>query len=219
MTTRARGPEAKDERRRQLKDAAREVFDGGTFAEVTMAAVVGRAGLAKGTIYLYYRTKEALFLEVLADELDAWFEALGAELPAGAPPEASAGALADTLVARPRLLRLLALLHAVLEENVDVDTAREFKTRLAERLLAADAELGPRIPGFGRGDLARLLLRTHALVVGLGAMASPSAPVAAVLCDPALAFLRVDLRAELAAALADWLRGWTPISGGPAPAR
>jgi hypothetical protein len=52
------------------------------------------------------------------------------------------------------------------------------------------------------------MLRTHALVVGLAAMARPAPVVAEVLTDPALAWMRVDLRTELTEALAGWLRGW-----------
>ncbi|MES2637890.1 MAG: TetR family transcriptional regulator [Myxococcota bacterium] len=210
---RARAPEAKEDRRRQLRDAARAAIDVGTpYADVTMADVSRRAGLAKGTSYLYFSSKEALFLEVLTEDLAGWFDALAnraTTLPAGAAaPVAFAEALADTLLERPRMVRLLGLLHVVIEANIDLDTARAFKRSLGEQMLRADAAIGPWIPGFEAGDVARLLLRTHALVVGLGPMATPAPAVAEALAEPALAWLRVDFRTELVAAVAGWLRGW-----------
>jgi len=210
---RARRPEDKDQRRRQLTDTARVVFDEGTpFAALTMAAVATRAGLAKGTSYLYFPTKEALFLEVLREDLDGWFAALGAAISAlpacDASPEALAEALTETLLACPRLLRLLAMLHAVLEANLDRESALQFKTFLASRLSQTDTMLHPRFPGFQEGDVARLLLRTHALVVGLEGMASPSAVVVDVLETPDLRWLKVDLRTELVATVSALLRGW-----------
>ncbi len=47
-----------------LKAAAEEFFEHG-FSRATMAAVARRAGLAKGTAYLYFPTKEALFAGVV----------------------------------------------------------------------------------------------------------------------------------------------------------
>ncbi|MDP2314325.1 MAG: TetR family transcriptional regulator [Pseudomonadota bacterium] len=209
---RARAPEAKEDRRRQLCDAARAALDVGTpYADVTMAEVSRRAGLAKGTSYLYFPSKEALFLEVLTGDLSGWFDTLAARaaaLPAGAAHLGFAEALADTLLERPRMLRLLGLLHVVIEANLDVETACAFKTRLGEHLLRADAAIGPSLPGLGEGDVARLLLRTHALIVGLGPMSTPPPAVAAALADPARAWLRVDFRTELVEAVAGWLRGW-----------
>lgn len=205
---RARRPEQKEDRRRQIKDAARAVFDGGAaFSAITMADVAARAGLAKGTGYLYFPTKEALFLDVLVDELEEWFAALVPAVLAAEGPDAVARVVTGTLLARPRLLELLSLLHAVLEQNLDSASARAFKTFLADRMVAVDAALAPAFPGFGPGDVARLLLRLHALVVGLVGMSRPPPVVAEALAAPELAFLRVDLGAELEATLAALIRG------------
>lgn len=208
---RARKPEDKGARREQIKDAARALLDEGqSFSAIAMGEVMARAALSKGVAYLYFPTKEALFLEILMDDLDAWFGELEAALAGeAAGPAVVAGALAGTLCARPRLLGLLTLLHAVLEENLDLASARAFKQRLSERLLAADAALLPHLPGFAPGEAARLLLYTHALVVGLVGMSRPSPAVAEALADPALAWMRVALEPALREALAALLGGWS----------
>ena len=206
---RARRPEDKEGRRRQILDAARVLFDADTpFAALTMAEVARAAGLAKGTPYLYYPTKEALFLAVLLEDLAEWFGVLHPALLTIEPsPDAVAARIADTLVARPRLVRLLGLLHAVLEANIDLETARAFKRALAGALGGAGEGVEQRLPGFAPGDFPRFLLRLHALVVGLGAMSRPSPVIAQVLAEPGMEGLRVDLRTELQAAVRDWLRG------------
>lgn len=217
---RARRPEDKADRRAVIKAAAAALLDEGVAVHaVNMATLMARTGLAKGTAYLYYPTREALLLDVLVDELEAWFAQVADELPAVPPePEALAGALTRSLVGRPRLVTLLGALHAVLEANIDPATARGFKGFLAERIAALDVALRPVFPGFGEGDVARLLLRTHALVVGLVGMARPGPAVAEALADPALAWLRVDLATELEAGLAGWLRGGIggAVPGAPA---
>lgn len=216
---RARSADAKDQRRQQLCVAARDLADRGVpLSALTMADVARSAGLAKGTTYLYFSSKEALFLEILIEEIDGWvaelvpgLERLATDRPADLPG-ALAELLTTTLLARPRMLRLLGELHG-LEAGVDVDTARRFKERLAAAILAADAAARA-LPGFAEGDLARLLLRTHALVVGLAPMSAPAPAVATVLADPALVWMRVDLGPELRGALTDWLRARLADDGG-----
>lgn len=210
---RARRPEDKEERRRQILDSARALLDADTpFAALTMADVARAAGLAKGTPYLYYPTKEALFLAILLEDLGEWFGVLRAGLLEVSPtPDAVAERIAATLSARPRLVRLLGLLHAVLEENLDLDTARAFKRSLAVALGGAGEGLEQRL-SLAPGTFPRLLLRLHALVVGLGAMSRPSPVVATVLAEPGMEGLRVEFEPELRAALADWLRGMSQRS-------
>jgi AcrR family transcriptional regulator len=210
-TKRARNPEAKDERRADIVRAALELFTDHAYDRVTMAALARRTGLAKGTVYLYFGTKEAVFLGLLLDRLDEWFEALAPRLEA-APPEAPtrdlAGIFAHSLAERPELIRLLGLLHTTLERNIDVGLASEFKRRLAAQMARPGHLLEQRIAGFGEGDGVRLMMRMHALVVGIGQMAHPSEAVATALAQPELAVFRIDFERELTDVLEVLLRGW-----------
>jgi hypothetical protein len=63
------------------------------------------------------------------------------------------------------------------------------------------------LPQLPPGGGVRLLVRVHALVVGLRQMADPSASVAEVLRRDELAVLRIDFEAELAASVAALIRG------------
>jgi AcrR family transcriptional regulator len=53
------------DRRDAILAAALEEFAGCGFAETRLDAVAQRAGVAKGTIYLYFRDKESLFQELV----------------------------------------------------------------------------------------------------------------------------------------------------------
>ncbi len=59
---RARSEDQKAERQAVILSAARDMIDETGFDGVTMSALAKRAGLAKGTLYLYVRSKEELFL-------------------------------------------------------------------------------------------------------------------------------------------------------------
>jgi AcrR family transcriptional regulator len=69
MRRRARNEDDKRERRAALVAAALATFDETSYEAVTMTSVAVRAGLAKGTLYLYFGTKEDLFLSVVEDRL------------------------------------------------------------------------------------------------------------------------------------------------------
>lgn len=208
---RARADADKLQRRAEILRAAAEAFAAAPYAAVTMADVAQRAGLAKGTVYLYYATKEALFLQLVIEALASWFAAVATALTderAQLEADALARLLVRTLTAHGELTRLLPILHPVLEQNIDEALALSFKRSLREQTAAAGALLEQRHAGLRAGDGVRFLLRLHALVIGLHAMASPSPTVARILELPELAPLRVDFAAELQATIAALLRGW-----------
>jgi AcrR family transcriptional regulator len=192
---RARSELQKGERRTQLKEAAATALVGGLpYERIKVEAIAATAGVAKGTAYIYFPSKEALFLELTLDELDGWTAELE-PLLSEAPP---ARALAISLAARPLLVRLLGMLHAVLEHNVDLDTGRWFKHAVLLRFTRLTELLAPHV-GDGRPD--RFLLQLHALAVGLGGMAHPGPVMEEVLQDEELQVMRVHFAADLERAL------------------
>lgn len=54
-------------RREQILDAAVEVFGSKGYAEATVAGIAAAAGIAKGTFYLYFPSKEEIFTAILAE--------------------------------------------------------------------------------------------------------------------------------------------------------
>ncbi|HET7611318.1 MAG TPA: TetR family transcriptional regulator [Rhodanobacteraceae bacterium] len=204
---RAVNGEQKARRRRAILDAALELFDARGFERVSVAEVAARTRLAKGTLYLYFPTREALFLALLTEQFEAFFDALDAALERPVSRDAFVDHLVRDLHARPRLLRLIAVMHTVLERNVDLDTALEFKRFLAARAQASGARIDTRVRGVPTGFGQRLLLWLHALAIGLHHMAEP-APVVrqAIRADPRLAAFDIDFPHELRAMLTRLLR-------------
>lgn len=213
LPQRARKDEDKEARRRLLLDEAQRILARTPYAEVRLAEVAEAAGLAKGTLFLYFPTKEALFLALLDEGLAAWFAKLEARLAEGGGrwgAERVARAVTDTLEGEEVLERLLPLLNTVLEHNVERAQVDGFKRRLAGHLTRAGALLEKRLPALGAGEGARVLLHVNALVTGLRQMAD-EAPVVRQVLDavPELAPLRIDFTRELSFALTLYLRGLT----------
>lgn len=60
----------KQEKRAAILKAARTEFDGRRFDEVKLDEIAARAGVGKGTLYLYFKNKDDLFLQLAVDGMD-----------------------------------------------------------------------------------------------------------------------------------------------------
>jgi AcrR family transcriptional regulator len=210
LPLRARKDEDKEARRRLILDEALALYTATSYAEVKMADVAERSKLAKGTVFLYFPTKEALFLALLEDLLFAWFEKLDGLLSSGEGRWTGARlarTVAESLEGQEPLTRLLALLQTVLEQNVTEEQVRGFKERLLMALVRTGALVEKRLAFLQPGEGGRFLLHLHALVTGLRQMADVAPVTRGVLDLPHMAPLRVDFTCELTAALTHLLRG------------
>lgn len=211
LKQRARKEEDKLARREAILATAASLLGRREFATITMAEVARRCGLAKGTLYLYFKSKEELFLAALEVQLAGWFDDVAEELARRAPLDARTfGAMvAHSLAERPTLTDLLTILHTVLERNIDPATALGFKLMLRDKVTAGGAVLERALRGLPPGGGARLLLRVHALVVGLRQMADPGPEIARVLAREDLALLRVEFESEVASVVEALVLGMT----------
>ncbi|PRY02661.1 TetR/AcrR family transcriptional regulator [Allonocardiopsis opalescens] len=126
------GAAAERERRAErILDTARELLVSWGYRRVTVEEVARRAGVGKGTVYLHWRTKEALFLAVLARiklALNRLVVAAVREDPAGLMPSRMARtvylAAHDDPAARVVMLgdteTLGRLAHVAAESHADV---------------------------------------------------------------------------------------------------
>jgi len=195
------------------------LFASRSYDDITVAAVARAAGVAKGTVYLYFESKEALFLQLVLEHLGPWFDALAPRLAVVEGPDALGELVASELAARPVLVRLLAIVHTALERNVNVGTALEFKRTVLGWMRAAAARLDacflvrdPPRDGIV-GDGLRAMNRLYALVLGVYQISSDAHPATVARhatapgWAPELAALEVDFQTELAASVADMMRG------------
>jgi AcrR family transcriptional regulator len=203
LLNRERRIRAREKRRRrhdEILAAGDHLFVRQPWPAVTLDIVGRRIGVAKGIASLHFATKEELFLEVLKQRLGAWFEHTEDVLErAGAPlePERFAVALAADLAGRPELTRLLALLHNVVEQNVEVIPVQLFTDWMRKRALALAGLIESRVSGFEAGAGAAFLRRLALVALGMRQTATPSGVFALALQDEALEPFRADPGDEL----------------------
>ncbi|MCB9133839.1 MAG: TetR family transcriptional regulator [Anaerolineales bacterium] len=208
MPPRAISDEQKLARQQTILATAWTMFQETDYTTVTMAGIAERLGLAKGTMYLYFPTKEEMFLAIMMDQLAAWFDEMDGDLSQGEmlTPEDVAMRIVSSLAVRPGLSRLLAILSTVLEQNVSYEAALGFKQRLGVHLARTGALLEDRVAMLPLGAGARFLLRLHALIVGLYHLAAPAPVVQQVLARPEMQGFIVDFDAELSALITTLLK-------------
>lgn len=208
---RARTLQDKDLRRNDLLQAAAELFAQTDFDGVTIANIARHAGVAKGTAYLYFSCKEAVFLELVQAELILWEADLNVALqalPTVRNTDAVPASIARTLSERPMLGRLLVLLHSVIEPQLDLESAHAFKIFLRDLVGRLGNTLIQHIPGLGPEQAVTLVMQIHALIISVTQLASPPPVIAQVLAkDASLQLMCIGFEPFLAATLHTLLRG------------
>ena len=202
-------------RRQTVLSAARELFVEAGFFDVSMSMIAKRASVAKGTVYLYYKTKEELFLELSRLDLEDWFDDLMGKLRSlPENPESSefVSVICSTLEGRQTAIRLLSLLHLVLEKNVSHEEVLKFKLDLMERSQIAGAEIERLLTFLKLGQGSEFLGAIHCQIIGWGQMSDISPVVNEVLEDERVAPLRIDFQTSLQTSLLCMVEGMKKLS-------
>lgn len=171
---RARTADEKADRSAALVTAARELFSGEEYSAVSVQEIARRAGVAKGTVFLYFPTKEALGLAVVGELLGEWSAELAERLGAlerPASPSTVAAAARRSLEGRGDLLRLLGLLSGLLEANGGSEAVAAFRREMLRSAATLGTQLEAALPFLRRGEGLEVVLTLHALMIGIHHMA------------------------------------------------
>ena len=109
----------KRERRRQILEAAKYVFAVAGYHGASIHAIIDRANIARGTFYLYFESKSAVFSSILDEAMEnlrRHMHRIDVENPNAAPPQVQlraqiVGALQYVVQDRPLAMLLLSAGH------------------------------------------------------------------------------------------------------------
>jgi len=127
INQRARSAEQKALRRQAVLEAAEKYFNVVGYEAFSMAQLAKNTGVAKGTLYLYFNTREELFLTLYEQSLIRWSQVFIGDLSDSMTSKAYAQALYQTAVADSTFLPLLIRLEHVIEHNVAIPRLIESK--------------------------------------------------------------------------------------------
>lgn len=180
--------------------AAEELLRRWSYADITMDRIADRAGFAKGTLYLYFRTKEALFLRLYEQHAEAWYAELAGLAGLGSHAvEAAAAArvIASTLSSHRMLIQLHGLIHSSLAPNIDHESLVDFMSRHRRRMSQLAPVLAARINGLSEENALRFLVRLEVVAGGLSWAAFGGPKLDPALEDSDLAVFQIDFEEEL----------------------
>jgi AcrR family transcriptional regulator len=202
---RARAPEDKSQRRSTILRAAEGLLERREAADACSVELLARkAGLAKGTVYLYFRSREEVLLAVHEKQSHELFDVVERALAA---PDADAEHVVRAglryLRAHPQFYPLAASCRTMLDTNVSTEAALAFKVGIGNRLQALGKGIERLYPGLKPGGGAMLLMNSYALIIGLWQLADPPQSLRAVMDRPEMAIFKLDFEKQLTAAVLD----------------
>ena len=207
---RALDGEDKEARRQAILDAAERLFSDRQ-ALANVADVADAAGLAKGTVYLYFQTKEEIYLALHARGVGHFFNALIARLDDETP------FLFDEMYALSQLHLLDSPTYMPLSTScmgfapnaVPLEAAMQFQTQMTSWMVTAGTGIERHFANLAPGEGVRLLKHSYALMIGLYSLRSERSNI-----DPKCPVIpgMGSYQAEASLALA---RYWAQVTGIP----
>ncbi len=158
-------------RREAILAAALDEFSARGYEGARLDDVARRAGVAKGTIYLHFRDKEALFQELVRSVLNPLVAALEAVPQADLPVRVTVERITDLFVREVYGTRRKDVIRLILNEGPRFPALAEFYYReVVARILAAIRGLMRR--AIARGELTSdVFIRFPQLLVAPGIVA------------------------------------------------
>ena len=206
---RAVADEDKEARRHAILDAAEKLFLRHPDRMASVAEVATAAGLAKGTVYLYFPSKEEMLLALHERQVAHFFEHLMVKLAQAGPLDFDDifPVTREHLIRLPGYLELTSRCFALMDREIPKTTAIAFKSGVARTLGAAGVQLERhfRMPA---GAGVALLLHSYGLIVGLWQLLHPNERLGAAMKRPELRDLNRNYEAEIENALRALWQGW-----------
>jgi AcrR family transcriptional regulator len=215
---RAMAVEDKEERRNAILDAAETLFLEHPDRMANVAEVAEVAGVAKGTVYLYFPSKEEMLLALHERHVAVFFEDLTALLDKPGPHgfDAIFAVTRKHILRHPGYLPLTSICFGLMDREIPLERALEFKVRVGQMLAAAGSRLERDFPGLEAGGGIALLCNSYGLMVGMWQLLNPNKRLGAALERPELRMFRVDYEREVEMALRALWTGTLLRTSGPA---
>lgn len=201
---RARSPEHKQQRARELVASARQLASERGVRAVTLTAIATSAGVHPSAVRRYFASREEILLRLAAEGWTEWAGAVTTALDDAhdLTPEALADLLVDSLADRPLFCDLLTHATLNLEYDVPIETARSYKLGSHAALEQVSLAIAGACPRFRGAEARDFLHATTALAASLWHISHPPDGLARLYDeDPELAHTAIDF--------APVLRRWT----------
>ncbi|EPG74948.1 transcriptional regulator, TetR family [Leptospira fainei serovar Hurstbridge str. BUT 6] len=201
---RARSPERIDERKTAILDAAKELFSLRPYEEISLNGIAAHAKFTKSSVYIYYSSREEIFLAVFSDLVAKWSEDLCEVyrgLKKGIRVESFAETFAKATAKHKNFLDLSPYVYLSLEKNSAEEQVLKFKTLLLQIYSRQTAELERIFPSLTFEDVRTFLYLSHTVMANLWASAKPNKTVSKIHSKVEFRALTPDFESQLKVAV------------------
>lgn len=210
---RARSIDAKQQKRLRILNAAETLLDTKEYEQISAMDIARAAGIAKGTLFIYFSTKEEVFVGVICRAYKAWFDLISAKLGAELKsPEKKTVTRFTQLVTStfercPVLVKLMPLLVTILEKNISYECALEVKTFLYRRIQTLSPLVGQYLLLQHAESAQELLMSVQMIAVGILGMSNPHGTVHEVIVERGMCLFQIDFTSQFERSLRHMVLG------------
>ena len=171
---RARNPKAKEIRKQSILDAATTLFKNDPSNLPTTSQISQHCDISKGALYLYFKTKEEIFLAIVEELLLEWLGNFDTQVL-----QQSRQTIDDKLLIgmiekscthianHPTFMQLASMSSRVIEPNVDNAILLEHKNAIGDKVTQISLDIANNFKAISSEQVAALILRTYAILLGL----------------------------------------------------
>jgi len=199
MSTRAYTGEQKSEKRDRIIAAAENLLPLGRFQLPSINQIIQQTGDAKGTVYLYFKTKEEIYLSVMAQGLVDMLDDMARLIERR--PDTIATEMAKVYIhharSRPKIYYLAGIATVILDSNISPEFMASFKSNLLQvtNALADQAVAAGYFPD--QGTARTKMLVCYNIFMGMWLHTHPPGSVLNVMKENGLMDLIYDFDREL----------------------
>lgn len=172
MAKRARSQEAKEEKAGAILDMAAEMFATKDFEKIKMSEIAKALGISNGILFVYFKTKEMLFFQLLMREYARRLENMEQRIKKA---DISNYELFKKLVLEEMAviiedsdmyIRLVSIRGAILEKNIDLEVMIESKQWFYNRFKEVALIIYERCKVFKPDEIMEIFLVQESILVG-----------------------------------------------------
>lgn len=196
---RARNAKAKEVRRHSILEAAATLFKTNPTALPTTSQISSYCDISKGALYLYFKSKEEIFLAIIEAHFLEWLNIFDIKQQNNKQQNLDTIVLfglldkACTYIQdNPIFLQLACMSNSVIEPNVDSKILLHHKNHLGLEINKVAHSLADNTKLLTHSQIASLLMRSYATLLGLWQISHPLEPIAKVLQSSSMHVITPD---------------------------
>ena len=128
---RARSEDQIEHRIKEIVDATARLYENTRYEDITFSMIAKEASFTRSNLYRYFKTKEEIFLALLAHDIANWQEEILASFP---KTQISVFDFAEQwvglLLKQHRLIEIYTILYTMLEPNASLEALVTFKKNM-----------------------------------------------------------------------------------------